>query len=236
MTDWPGHFPNGAATVALLVDAGADVHARFHGAHEETPLHWAASSNDVAVLDSLLDAGVDIDAPGAVIGSGSPLSDATAFAQGDAAYRLVERGAATTLWTAATLGLMDRVQAYFSPAQTPEQHEIDAAFWGACHGGQREAAEFLAARGATVNWTPPWEPHSTSRNAATPRTWLAGCASAAPNPPRIWPSRPIRERAGAPAHDNHGALSLPPINRLPLTPLSLLGVCLVECFRCGKVR
>jgi uncharacterized protein involved in oxidation of intracellular sulfur len=25
LTDWPGSFPNGAATVALLVEAGADV-------------------------------------------------------------------------------------------------------------------------------------------------------------------------------------------------------------------
>ena len=66
-TDWPGHFPNGAATVALLVDAGADVNARFTGPHTETPLHWAASSDDVAVLDALLDAGADLEADGAVI-------------------------------------------------------------------------------------------------------------------------------------------------------------------------
>ncbi len=32
-TDWPGHFPNGAATVAALVAAGADVNARFTGPH-----------------------------------------------------------------------------------------------------------------------------------------------------------------------------------------------------------
>jgi hypothetical protein len=102
VTDWPGHYPNGAATVAALVEAGADVNARFTGPHTETPLHWAASSDDVAVLDALLDAGAEIDAPGAVIGGGTPLDDATAFAQWQAARRLVERGAHTTLWHTAT--------------------------------------------------------------------------------------------------------------------------------------
>lgn len=64
VTDWPGHFPNGAASVAALVGAGADVNAPVTGPHAETPLHWAASSDDVEVLDALLDAGADIDAPG----------------------------------------------------------------------------------------------------------------------------------------------------------------------------
>jgi ankyrin repeat protein len=44
VTDWPGHFVNGAAAVVVLVEAGADVNARFRGPHTETPLHWAASS------------------------------------------------------------------------------------------------------------------------------------------------------------------------------------------------
>jgi uncharacterized protein len=57
-TDWPGHYPNVADTIAVLVEAGADVHARFTGPHTETPLHWAASSDDVAALDALLDARV----------------------------------------------------------------------------------------------------------------------------------------------------------------------------------
>src|SRR5690349_13477022 len=61
-TDWPGHFPNGSQTVRVLVAAGADVNGRFEGPHGETPLHWAASSDDVAVLDALLDAGADIEA------------------------------------------------------------------------------------------------------------------------------------------------------------------------------
>ena len=55
VTDFPGNYPNGAAIVATLIAAGADVNARFGGAHTETPLHWAASCDDVAVLDKLLD-------------------------------------------------------------------------------------------------------------------------------------------------------------------------------------
>ena len=42
-------------------------------------LHWAASSDDLAVLDALLDAGADIEAPGAVLGGGSALADACGF-------------------------------------------------------------------------------------------------------------------------------------------------------------
>lgn len=114
LTDWPGHFPHGQATVAALVEAGADVEARFVGAHSETPLHWAASCDDVAVLDALLDAGADLEASGGVIGGGTPLADATAFAQWGAAFRLVERGATTTLFTSAVLGLLDRVAAFFA--------------------------------------------------------------------------------------------------------------------------
>lgn len=155
-TDWPGHFPNGAATVAALIEAGADVNARFRGPHEETPLHWAASSDDVEVLDALLDGGADIEAPGAVIGGGTPLADARGFRQWKAAHRLVERGAQTTLADAATLGLMDRVEGAFTEEQ-PSADDVSRAFWGACHGGQLRAAEFLLDRGADVNWIPRWE-------------------------------------------------------------------------------
>lgn len=157
-TDWPGHYPNRAATVRVLVAAGADVNARFHGPHAEIPLHWAASSDDVEVLDALLDARAVIDAPGAVIGGGTPLADARAFKQWRAAHRLVERGARTTLVDAATLGLTDRVEQYLAAATPPTHDEVNRAFWGACHGGRRPAAELLLERGTDPNWIPPWEP------------------------------------------------------------------------------
>jgi hypothetical protein len=164
--DWPGHFPNGARTVAVLIAAGADPNAVCiapkQGARE-TPLHWAASSDDVAVLDALLDGGADIEAPGAVFTGGAPMSDAVIFAQWKTARRLLERGAQTTLTQAAALGLLDRVQVSFaSEAHSPEA--VTAAFWHACRGGQRATAEYLLDQGADLHWV-GWD-HKTPLDAA----------------------------------------------------------------------
>ncbi len=74
------------------------------------------------------------------------LADARAFGQWEAAHRLVERGAKTTVVDAATLGLQDRLEQYFE-SSPPDHDEIDAAFWGACHGGQQQCAEYLLGRG-----------------------------------------------------------------------------------------
>ena len=156
LTDWPGHLPNGAGTVRALVAAGADVDARFRGPHTETPLHWAASSDDVAVLDALLDAGADIEAPGAVIAGGTPLADATAFGQWNAARRLVERGAEANLFESATLGLMERVEDHVAAAP-PGPDEISGVLWAACHGGQVAVAELAVGRGADIDWVAPWD-------------------------------------------------------------------------------
>ncbi|MDG5473152.1 ankyrin repeat domain-containing protein [Jeotgalibacillus sp. ET6] len=152
VTDWPGNFPNGAKTVKVLIEAGADVNARFMGPHNETALHWAASSNDVEVMDALLDGGAEIDADGAVIGGGTPLDDAVAFAQWNAATRLVERGAQTKLWNEAALGLMNRIQQRFQGGDSPAPEQITEAFWLACHGGQKRSAEYLFAQEADLNW------------------------------------------------------------------------------------
>lgn len=164
-TDWPGHLPNVAETIKILIEAGADVNARFIGSHTETPLHWAASSDDVTALDALLDNGADIEATGAVIAGGSPLNDAVGFRQWKAARRLVERGAQTELRHEAALGMMDRVKVKFDGRMLPEPDEINLAFWYACHGGQQQVAAYLLERGADINWLPSWE-NLTPLNAA----------------------------------------------------------------------
>jgi ankyrin repeat protein len=152
-TDYPGHFPNSTDTVRVLMAAGADVNARFAGHHGETPLHWAASSDDVEVLDALLDAGADLEADGSVIDGGTPLADAVAFGQWNAARRLLERGAIPNLWQAAALGQMTRVHELVAAPSRPTAEEITNAFWCACHGGERATAEYLLDHGADINWT-----------------------------------------------------------------------------------
>lgn len=151
-TDWPGHFPNVGKTISILAEYGADLNAPFYGQHSETPLHWAASADDLIALDTLLDLGADIEAPGSVIGGGTPLADAVAFGQWKAARRLIDRGARSTIWQSAALGLQDRLHEYFVTAAKPSPDEMTNAFWCACHGGQIGAAQYLLARGADLNW------------------------------------------------------------------------------------
>lgn len=165
-TDWPGHFPRVRETIAALVESGADVDAAFIGGHHrERPLHWAASSGDLDALEALIEAGANIEADGAVIAGGTPISDAVAFAQWPAAHRLVEVGAMTNLDHECALGLTDRITERLSKSDTLNPESIHQAFWFACHGGQRTVAERLLALGADITWRPTWE-NLTARGAA----------------------------------------------------------------------
>lgn len=156
VADWPGHFPNATSMVGRLAQAGADLDAPVrHTAptgSPETPLHWAASCDDVAVLDALLDHGANIEAPGAVFTGGTAMSDAVIFQQWNAARRLHARGANTTVWQAAALGLIDRVEASCAATPAPTKADITNALWHACRGGQLHTARLLQQRGADVDW------------------------------------------------------------------------------------
>lgn len=170
LADWPGHITSAPELARVIVAAGADINAPFMGdLHSETALHWAASNNDVALLDILLDLGSNIDAEGGVIDK-TPLADARAFLQVEAAHRLISRGAEATLQDLSTLGLLDRVRAHYQESE-PTQHDTDCAFWNACHGSQLATAQLLREKGANYNVVPPWENltplDAAQRNGAT---------------------------------------------------------------------
>jgi hypothetical protein len=154
--DAPGHRPNPVGVVSALVEAGADLDAHAVGTwHHETPLHWAASNDDVELIDALLDAGADIEHPGSSISGGPPAESTLGYTQWKALRRLYERGAAMNLSRAAALGLLPVVAEHVT-ANLPDNEELATAFWNACRAGQLEAARYLAGRGADINWRAPW--------------------------------------------------------------------------------
>jgi ankyrin repeat protein len=183
VTDWPGYFPNGPQVVQLLINASADPNAlttsrgsETAGPGDETPLHYAASSDDTDVAEALIDGGADIEAPNGSIGT--PLANAVGYGCWHVARLLVARGARVDkAWHAAALGMLGRLDAILG--SDPPARDVSQAFWHACTGGQRRAAEYLLSRGADLNWEPDYA-HGTPLDAASGRstqqenviTWL----------------------------------------------------------------
>lgn len=181
VADWPGYFPRGPEVVSMLIAAGADPNApSATGAPSETPLHWAASSDDCDVAEALIDGGADLEAPGASIAGGPPLDDAIGYGCWHVARLLVARGARVDrLWHAAALGIVPRVVELLGAEPPPTQDDINEAFWQACHGGQRRAAEYLLSCGADIDAVPGYSedaPLDIAGNIGTRReslvTWL----------------------------------------------------------------
>lgn len=162
VSDWPGYFPNGPQIVPLLIAAGGDPNYRDPEPGSETPLHWAASSDDVDVAAALIDGGADIEVPDGSIGT--PLDNAVGYACWHVARLLVARGARVDkLWHAGALGLLDRLEELLAASPTAE--EISQGFWHACAAGQRRGAKRLLAAGADLNWEPDYA-HGTPLDAA----------------------------------------------------------------------
>jgi ankyrin repeat protein len=168
VADWPGYFPAGPAIAALLLRAGADPNVRTaEGPGGETPLHWAASSDDADVAEALISGGADIEAPDGSIGT--PLENAVGYGCWHVARLLAARGARVDkLWTAAALGILPRVGELLVPDLTAD--DLNEAFWQACHGGQRRAAELLLNRGADPSAVPGYSEQTAAQAAAAPDT------------------------------------------------------------------
>jgi uncharacterized protein len=156
VADWPGYFPNGPELVDILIEAGANPNApdpRKVG--DETPLHWAASSDDVDVARALIDGGADLEIPNGSIGT--PLDNAIGYGCWNVARLLVARGTVVAkLWHAAALGMLDRLEELLGEQADAGNDAVSQAFWHACAAGQRRAAELLLHHGADLNWEPDY--------------------------------------------------------------------------------
>jgi len=167
VTDWPGYFPEGPAIARLLIAAGADPSAPTTGGKPETPLHYTASTDDADVADVLIGGGADLEVPGGSIGT--PLENAVGYGCWHVARLLAARGAQVDrLWTAAALGLLPRVADLL--ALGPAAEDLNEAFWQACHGGQRRAAELLLNHGADPSAVPGYSGQTAAQAAAAPDT------------------------------------------------------------------
>lgn len=166
-TDWPANRPNVGTSIGLLVSAGADPNVAMPpnetGEVAETPLHWAASANDVDAVEALLDHGARVDCLGGIFGGCTPYVEAIIFEQYDAARSLLARGATDYLPGAAALGRAEEIDDFFGPDGNlsldtgvpphwdplpPKQTVLDRAFQFACRSGHLEIASKLLARGA----------------------------------------------------------------------------------------
>jgi len=172
LCDWPGHWPREAETARALFAAGADVNARSGDPEAgETALQWAASSDDAAMAELLLDAGAPVDG---LNDDRRPLAQALWYGCEQVAATLVRRGAALDLELAAGLGRTDLLPACFDAgggllpsagrhhppingavvAAEPADERLEQALVYAVIGGRVEAAAYLLERGANVNAQP----------------------------------------------------------------------------------
>ncbi len=173
LCDWPANMPRSSDSARALVAAGIDVNVPLHQdsdhvsrdwAHNATPLHWAASSNDATELcQTLIDLGADINATTADDGT-TPLTNAMHFKIDGAAKVLLHAGAKTSVILAAGLGDLAMVRSFFAsdgslkpaagdpPFKHSDERKIlsQAINFAAMH-GHDEVIRFLAERGAPLS-------------------------------------------------------------------------------------
>ena len=93
-------------------------------------MHWTGSSDDAAVAEVLIDAGANIDMPDGSIGT--PIANAVGYGCWNVAHLLAARGASVdSLWVAAALGLLDRLDELLADQSVATTENISQGFWHA---------------------------------------------------------------------------------------------------------
>ncbi|HEX7064532.1 MAG TPA: ankyrin repeat domain-containing protein [Bacillales bacterium] len=187
LCDWPGHFPNEVEIGRVLINAGADINARAIDPNKgETSLQWAVSSNDVAMVEFLIESGASVNG---LDGDFRPLAQALFYGCREVAEALVTQGATVNLEFAAGLGRNDQIPDFFDsdqrllphasshtapinnpiPTQQPEDELLDQALIYAVINDRVKAADYLLDYGADINAMP-----SGFHFLGTPLHWAAG--------------------------------------------------------------
>ena len=147
--------------------AGANPNVRsIDEEHGETPLHWAASSDDVDVAWALIERGrISRHRKGQ---SGTPLDNAIGYGCWHVARLLAARGARVDkLWHAAALGMLDRLEDLM-PAGN--RSRADHEGWQRVLGGPAPRCGALVSAGADLNWVPDYAEGTPLDAAAEPGT------------------------------------------------------------------
>ncbi len=153
------------AIVDLLLDHGADIHAR-EGASDTTAVHWAAEGGHPLVIDRLLDAGAERDARDAWYGLTPPAwasyvtwASARHADRNGAFAALVAHGAPTDAFAWIARGDASRLEALLEAAPSEATRALGDVVGGdrplhvAARRGEIACVEALARRGAPLDST-----------------------------------------------------------------------------------
>jgi ankyrin repeat protein len=163
--DFRQRTPNNIVEITkILLDAGADVNAESDAyGGQSTALGLAATSVhpeqagvQIALLETLLEYGADINRTGLTGNRHAAVKGCLANGQGRAAVFFANRGAVMDLEEAAGVGRLDLVKSFFDEdgqlKAVATREQMESGFLYACGYGRDEIVRFLLDKGVNPGW------------------------------------------------------------------------------------